>query len=134
RPPFAVMSRIRFFGCDLSPAVQPNTPVAAMYLARDLGEDLVLVEAEEPFLIAPDLVDVHTCVAGVCVLLDLVEVDLWVGAAGDRLGHLVLREGRGRLLEVLGERQLLREVALEARVRPHLVRRPLRLLLALCPA
>src|SRR3954447_22190205 len=105
-----------------------------MLTRSDPGEQLALGKSEELLLVRPDLVDVDMVEAGLLVLVDLLEDRLRVGAAGDALGDVVLGPRLRRLLEVLGQRELLAQRAREAAVRPDLVCVAARLLLVLAPA
>jgi hypothetical protein len=65
-------------------------------------KDFLLVEPHESLLVQADLVDVYVVVAGLDVLLDGVDVSLRVGPADHGLGHIVLADHLGGLLEVPG--------------------------------
>src|SRR5918992_2914610 len=93
-------------------------------------QELLLREAEEAFLVGPDLVQIHVVEAGVRVLLDLFEVLLGVQTANDLFGDVVLAHHRSGVLEVARQRELLGKITLDPGVRPPLVRGSLRVVLA----
>src|SRR5205085_5522208 len=97
-------------------------------------QQLASREVEEAFLVRPDLMDVRVCVARVFVLLQLLQVLLGIRAHGERLLELVCLASFDELLEVRGQRKLLRRAPFHERVRPDLERRLISAVLRLRPA
>src|SRR5215217_8361177 len=102
--------------------------------SAQLRQDLILVETEVPFLLGPYLLHVDLVVAGVGVRLELLQVLLGVGAAGERLSHHVLGDELGGLLEVPRGRQYLGELPGQGFVGPQPVGGLARRVLVLAPA
>src|SRR5439155_3905530 len=93
--------------------LRPNSP--------QLRHDLVGVEAEEPFLILADLMDVDVVEAGILIRPDLVQVALRIRSADDHPGHVIFADGRGRLFEMGGQLELLSQLARYSSIGPGLV-------------
>src|SRR5215203_5623216 len=104
------------------PPYHPITPSGCSRASsRVLRQDLSFREADKPFLVRSDLVDVDVVEPGLCVLVDLGEVLASIRADDDALGDLLRGDELDRLLEVGGSGQLLTEFAGEPGVRPDLV-------------
>jgi hypothetical protein len=84
------------------------------------GQHLARVEIHEAVLIGADLMDVNMVEAGVAEAANHLEMPLQIGPASDDLGHVVLTQELGRLLEVGRLRQLLAQVAGQGDVRKPL--------------
>ena len=102
--------------------------------AREVRQDLARVEVDEAVVVGADLADVDLVEAGVDDLLDRGDVLVGIGAAGERVGDLLLGDERRRLLEVARRGQHLRELALERLVGPQPVRRAHALVAVRAPA
>jgi len=117
--------------CDADNRGRAGFAGAAVLAGREPRNDLALVEAQEAVLVRPDLVDVDVVEAGVPRRRGSLEMPLRIGAADDGRGDIVLGDELGGGLVVGPGRELLAERAAQAGVRPDLVHRLARLLLAL---
>src|SRR5918992_604239 len=88
-------------------------------LTLEVGQDLLRVSAEEVVAGAADLVDVELVDAGVGELLHGLDVALEMRAARHRVGQRLLGHQLGRLFEVLGGGQDLRQLSRKALVGPE---------------
>lgn len=86
------------------------------------GRQLALPEAEEPLLVAADLVDAGVRVTGTLGLADALDPGVGVGTANDVPCDRVLVDRRQRRLEMRRRRELGEERIGQRRERPHLAR------------
>src|SRR5438876_8997561 len=73
---------------------------SSLLQTASLRQDLALAEAEEAFLVRPDLVDVDVLEPGARVLLKAVQVPLRIRPDGDRCRDVFGPHGLGRRLEI----------------------------------
>src|SRR5262245_28328606 len=100
----------------------------------EVWQDLALVEAKEPFLVGPDLVDVDVIEARVGEATDGRQVALRIRAAHHGVAHVLLAHVGGRGFELLRDRQLGHERASQRTNRPPVARGAARLVLRRRPA
>src|SRR5204862_2553769 len=111
RPPLGSTPPCRL--CAGHSPLRPNSP--------QLRPDLLGVEAEKPFLILADLMDVDVVEASILIRPDLVQVALRIRSADNHLGHVIFADGRGRLFVMGGQLERLSQLARYACIGPGLV-------------